>query len=94
MLTAGAFDEESPAWSPDGAQIAFIRRHGEGDVDKAPNRDLFVIDARAGAQARAADDDDRARSGAGWRGARTGQSIAYLLGDELKYSAYDQNGSR
>ena len=49
-LTPGAFDEESPAWSPDGTQIAFIRRHGEGDVDKAPNHDLFVIDARAGAK--------------------------------------------
>ena len=35
------------------AQIAFIRRHGEGDVDKAPNRDLFVVEARAGAQPRA-----------------------------------------
>ena len=31
-------------------QIAFIRRHGDGDVDKMPNRDLFVIDAKPGAQ--------------------------------------------
>src|SRR4029453_19396009 len=40
-LTSGRFDEESPAWSPDGKQIAFIRRHGDGDVDKMPNRNLF-----------------------------------------------------
>ena len=53
----------SPAWSPDGHRIAFIRRHGEGDVDKAPNRDLFVVDARAGAQPIAPDDDDRGGDG-------------------------------
>jgi dipeptidyl aminopeptidase/acylaminoacyl peptidase len=89
-LTPGAFDEESPAWSPDGAQIAFIRRHGEGDVDKAPNHDLFVIDARAGSK------EKRLTSTTADEGGRLawspdGRTIAYLLGDELKYSAYDQN---
>ncbi len=89
-LTTGGFDEESPAWSPDSSQIAFIRRHGEGDVDKAPNHDLFVIDARAGARERrltttTADEQGRLS----W--SPDGHTIAYLLGDELKYSAYDQN---
>ena len=89
-LTTGVFDEESPAWSPDSSQIAFIRRHGEGDVDKAPNHDLFVIEARAGAKERrltttTADEGGRLS----W--SPDGHTIAYLLGDELKYSAYDQN---
>jgi dipeptidyl aminopeptidase/acylaminoacyl peptidase len=89
-LTSGAFDEESPAWSPDGTQIAFIRRHGDGDVDKAPNHDLFVVEAHAGAKEKrltttTADEDGRLS----W--SPDGRSIAYLLGDELKYSAYDQN---
>jgi dipeptidyl aminopeptidase/acylaminoacyl peptidase len=89
-LTTGVFDEESPAWSPDSTQIAFIRRHGEGDVDKAPNHDLFVIEARAGAKERrltttTADEGGRLS----W--SPDGRTIAYLLGDELKYSAYDQN---
>lgn len=89
-LTPGAFDEEAPAWSPDGSQVAFIRRHGDGDVDKTPNHDLFVIEARAGATERrltttTADEGGRPA----W--SPDGRSIAYLLGDELKYSAYDQN---
>jgi dipeptidyl aminopeptidase/acylaminoacyl peptidase len=90
VLTSGSFDEETPAWSPDSRQIAFIRRHGDGDVDKAPNHDLFVIDARAGAKERrltitAADE------GGPLAWSPDGRSIAYLLGEELKYSAYDQN---
>jgi dipeptidyl aminopeptidase/acylaminoacyl peptidase len=89
-LTPGAFDEESPAWSPDGSQIAFVRRHGDGDIDKAPNHDLFVIEARSGAKEKrltttAADESGRLS----W--SPDGRSIAYLLGEELKYSAYDQN---
>jgi dipeptidyl aminopeptidase/acylaminoacyl peptidase len=90
LLTPGAFDEESPAWSPDGSQIAFVRRHGDGDVDKAPNHDLFVIEGRSGAKetrltTTAADESGRLS----W--SPDGRSIAYLLGEELKYSAYDQN---
>jgi dipeptidyl aminopeptidase/acylaminoacyl peptidase len=89
ILTPGAYDEESPAWSPDGRQIAFIRRHGEGDVDKMPNRDLFVIDARAGAQPRRLTTTTAEESGRpAW--SPDGRQIAYLLGDELKYYAYDQ----
>ena len=88
-LTRGTFDETSPAWSPDGKQIAFIRRHGEGDVDKQPNPDLFVVEARAGAEPRrltttTADEGGRIS----W--SPDGQSIAYHLGDEPKFFAYDQ----
>ena len=90
VLTPGTFDEGNPVWSPDGSQIAFIRRHGEGDIDKAPNSDLFVIDAKAGAKERRLTTTTEEESGPpAW--SPDGKSIAYLLGDELKYSAYDQN---
>ncbi len=86
-LTTGGFDDDSPAWSPDGKQIAFIREHGEGDVDKAPNKDLFAIDARAGAQVRRLTTSTAEETGrVAW--SPDGRSIACLLGDELKWSAY------
>src|SRR5215213_5969199 len=89
-LTAGAFDEQSPEWSPDGTRIAFIRRHGDGDVDKTPNHDLFVIEARAGAEEKrltTTPEDEGGRLS--W--SPDGRSIAFVLGDEPKFSAYDQN---
>ena len=89
ILTPGAFDESSPAWSPDGRQIAFIRRHGEGDVDRMPNRDVFVIDAKAGAKPRRLTATTAEETGRlAW--SPDGTQIAYSLGDEIKYYAYDQ----
>ena len=88
-LTPGAFDEEGPVWSPDGKRIAFIRRHGDGDVDRAPNRDLFVLDACAcknPVRLTLTTAEEVGRPA--W--SPDGKFIAYLLGDELKWSAYDQ----
>src|SRR5215204_6557052 len=90
LLTSGPFNEEAPAWSPDGSHIAFVRRHGEGDVDKMPNNDIFVVEAKAGAQPKqlttaTADESGRPT----W--SPDSKSIAYLVGDEVKYSAYDQS---
>src|SRR3954469_6518368 len=88
ILTGGRFDEDSPAWSPDGRRVAFIRRHGEQDVDKAPNRDLFVMDARPGAEpVRLTTTTADERGPVSW--SPDGQSIAYQVGDEPKYSAYN-----
>jgi dipeptidyl aminopeptidase/acylaminoacyl peptidase len=90
ILTPGSFEESSPSWSPDGRQIAFIRVHGEGDVDKMPNNDLFVIEAKPGAQPRRLTTTTAEESGRpAW--SPDGRQIAYLLGDEVKYSAYDQS---
>ena len=54
-----------------------------------PNRDVFVIDAKAGAQPRRLTTTTAEESGRpAW--SPDGKSIAYLLGDEVKFSAYDQ----
>jgi dipeptidyl aminopeptidase/acylaminoacyl peptidase len=91
ILTPGSFNETSPAWSPDGKRIAFIRRHRDGgdDVDKLPNPDLFVVEARTGAEPKRVTKTTTEESGpVSW--SPDGRWIAYQLGDEIKYSAYDQ----
>jgi dipeptidyl aminopeptidase/acylaminoacyl peptidase len=54
-----------------------------------PNRDLFVIDAKAGAQPRRLTTTTAEETGRpAW--SPDGRQIAYLLGDEVKNFAYDQ----
>ncbi len=51
-LTADShFNENLPAWSPDGRQIAFIRTHEHG-ADQDGREDIAVIESRAGAAPR------------------------------------------
>jgi dipeptidyl aminopeptidase/acylaminoacyl peptidase len=91
ILTPGAFDEASPAWAPDSKRIAFIRRHRDdaADVDKLPNPDLFVVEARAGAEPKRLTRTTAEESGqVSW--SPDGRWIAYQLGEEIKYSAYEQ----
>ena len=89
-LTSGPFEESSPAWSPDGTQIAFLRRHGaNGDIDRMPNVDVFSMDARPGtAPRRLTTTTALERGPVSW--SPDGRTIAYLVGDEVKNSAYVQ----
>ena len=47
-LTKGDFDEASPAWSPDGKQLAFVSNR-TANRDRNENTDICVMDATAGA---------------------------------------------
>jgi dipeptidyl aminopeptidase/acylaminoacyl peptidase len=90
VLTSGTmFDEETPAWSPDGTQIAFVSKRGTGDLDRHENTDIWVIEARAGAQPRQVTTSPQPESNPAW--SADGKQIAYLAGEDLKYSAYNQN---
>jgi dipeptidyl aminopeptidase/acylaminoacyl peptidase len=87
-LTSGKFDEDSPVWSPDGRQIAFVSKRGDSDVDRLESEDIYVIDARTGAQPRQITNTPVQESRPAW--SPDGKMLAYTYGDELKYSAYSQ----
>jgi dipeptidyl aminopeptidase/acylaminoacyl peptidase len=89
VLTSGNYDEKDASWSPGGRLIAFVSNH-EKDPDRIDNTDIFVVEAKAGAEPR------KLTTFPGPDGGRPSwspdsQSIAYLQGDEPKYSAYNLN---
>jgi dipeptidyl aminopeptidase/acylaminoacyl peptidase len=90
-ITSGLlYAEESPVWSPDGTRIAFVSKRGTGDLDRNDNTDIWVIDARAGAEPRQLTTSPLPDEGPlSW--SPDGKSISYLAGEDLKYSAYSQN---
>ncbi|MEO8880095.1 MAG: S9 family peptidase, partial [Gemmatimonadaceae bacterium] len=86
-LTSGAFDDADPVWSPDGTRIAFVSKRVAGDPDRSSNDDIFVIDARPGAEPKRltsyiGEDDGRIA----W--SPDGTRIAYLTGVALPDFSY------
>jgi dipeptidyl aminopeptidase/acylaminoacyl peptidase len=89
VLTSGPWSETNASWSPDGRLIAFVSNR-EQDPDRADNSDIYVIEPKAGAQPRKLTTFSGADHGVpSW--SPDSQSIAYLQGDEPKFSAYQMN---
>jgi dipeptidyl aminopeptidase/acylaminoacyl peptidase len=89
QLTKGPYDDGAPAWSPDGARLAFVSDRGP-DPDRAPNSDIYVLEAKAGAEPRRLTDFIGSDDGRpAW--SPDGRQIAFLRGDDPRYSAYNLN---
>ncbi len=90
-LTAGAYDDLLPAWSPDGKSLAFVSKR-RPDPDRDNNWDVYVIDAVPGATPKQVttfegpDNDPDYESRPAW--SPDGRSIAYLQGGPLKLIYY------
>lgn len=87
QLTSGAYDDESPVWSPDGGRLAFVSARGP-DPDRTGNSDIFVIDARPGSTPMKLTTFDGPDDGdISW--SPDGKVIAYIQGSAPRYSAYN-----
>jgi dipeptidyl aminopeptidase/acylaminoacyl peptidase len=91
QLTSGAHDEHLPAWSPDGSRIAYVTKRGP-DPDRHLNWDVYVIEARAGAEEKqvtrfqGADNEPDLESRPAW--SPDGKRIAYVQQREDKWIYY------
>jgi dipeptidyl aminopeptidase/acylaminoacyl peptidase len=83
------FNEDTPAWSPDGRHIAFVRTRERGP-DQDGREDIDIMDARAGAQPRAVA-RPLAPNNQKLAWSPDGAVIAYLQGIEPKFNAYIQD---
>ncbi|HET6795520.1 MAG TPA: hypothetical protein VFH40_00055 [Gemmatimonadales bacterium] len=92
VLTPGAYNEQAPAWSPDGRSIAFVSKR-RPDFDRTDNWDLYVVEARAGASPRQLTTFEGPDMDPDW-GSRPpswspdSRAIAYVQGGPLKLIYY------
>jgi dipeptidyl aminopeptidase/acylaminoacyl peptidase len=90
LTTDPQFNEDLPAWSPDGRRLVFVRTHEQG-VDPDGREDIAVIEARSGATLRILARPYAPNSQKlAW--SPDGTLIGYLQGSEPKFNAYMQDG--
>ncbi|HLW99022.1 MAG TPA: S9 family peptidase [Candidatus Acidoferrales bacterium] len=89
-LTKGNFDESNPVWSPDGTRIAFTSNHLP-DPDRLPDPQLFLANAQPGAVENQITKFDARGVGGRPAWSPDGKWIAFLVGDEKKWGAYNMS---
>jgi dipeptidyl aminopeptidase/acylaminoacyl peptidase len=89
LTTDAHFNEDLPAWSPDGRHIAFIRTHETGP-DRDGREDVEVIEAAVGAVPRSLV-RPFAPNAQKLAWSPDGRLVAYLQGLEPKFNAYMQD---
>jgi len=92
-LTAEGFEVASPTWSPDGQWIAFLGKAGK-DAERYNTWNVYVIEARAGAEPRAVTNYDGVHASASraqpeW--SPDGKRLVYLESTGAKNSAYNMS---
>jgi dipeptidyl aminopeptidase/acylaminoacyl peptidase len=90
MITTGSADDRSPSWSPDGRQLAFLTKRGHADPDRTSNEDVWVVEAREGAEPRQITKTPESEAGRPvW--SPDGSRIAVTIGDIDRNAAYSMN---
>lgn len=88
-LTKGDFNESDAHWSPDGLSIAFVSNHTE-DPDKNSNSDIFLMDAKPGANVKQLTNWKGRDNSPQW--SPDGKTIAYLRSNsDANFIMYDQS---
>ena len=92
LLTPGEYNEQAPAWSPDGKRIAFVSKR-RPEFDRTDNWDLYLVEATPGATPRQLTTFEGPDHSPDWGGRRPswspdGKSIAYVQGGPLKLLYY------
>jgi imidazolonepropionase-like amidohydrolase len=77
QLTSGSFYKQSPAWSPDGARLAY-------SSDEAGSADIYVLDLATKSEKRVTALNDSAELGPAW--SRDGKKIAFQKQDGSTYT--------
>ena len=86
LTTDRQFQDQLPVFSPDGSTIAYISDH-HGDPDRTGRRELYVIEARAGAPPRLLTEFYEPNYPS-LHFTTDGRRLVYAEGLEPKYSAY------
>ena len=88
-LTKGNFDAASPAWSPNGKQLAFVSNRST-DPDKNENTDIWLMDASRGSALKQLTNWPGADRNPQW--SPDGKMIAYSSSSSnLAFTMYGQN---